>query len=131
MSAEGREELQLQRLLSTEGREGPRRTTTAKLQHLLSTEGHGELQLQNCIISCPRRAAKNCNCNIFRPRRATEERGELKLQRLLSTKGREELQLQYLLSTEGHGELQHLMSKESAPVAGSVGEQEIDAQSGP
>ena len=71
-AAEGREERQRQHLLSTKGREGPRRTATA------TPFVHGG----------PRRAAENGNGNTFCPRRAT--------------KGREERQRQHLLSTKGH-----------------------------
>ena len=72
-ATEGGGELQLQDLLSTEGREGRRRTATAR----------------PFVHEGPRRAAENCNCRTFCPRRAAKGGGDLQLQHLLSTKGHE------------------------------------------
>ena len=78
------QERQLQHLLSTKGREGPRRAT------------------KNCNGNF-----RNSNCNTFCPRRAAK--GHEELQRQL-----QERQLQHLLSTEdteGHGELQRQLQE--------------------
>ena len=84
-------------LLSTKGREGPRRTATATHLSTEDTEGRGELQRQHICPRRTRRAAENCNgdCNF-----------------ILSTKGREGTRRTATathLSTEdaeGRGELQ-------------------------
>ena len=91
-----REERQLQHLLSTEGRGGPRRTATAT----------------PFVHEGPRRAAENGNGNTFCPRRATKDHGGPRRAAengngntfcpRRATKGREERQRQHLLSTEGH-----------------------------
>ncbi len=75
LSTKGREELQLQRLhlLSAKGREGSRRTATAKpFCPRRTTKGREELQLQNLFPRRTRRATENGNCNTFYPRRAAK-----------------------------------------------------------
>ena len=99
----GRGKLQRQNLLSTKGREGPRRTATAT---------SGTATATPFVHEGPRRGAENCNCNFFCPRRAAKGREELQRQlqerqrqHLLSTEdteGHGERRLQLLLSTKGH-----------------------------
>ena len=106
-------------LLSTEGREGPRRATkNCNGNFLLSTEGR----------EGPRRATKNCNGNTFVhgghggprrtatatatsfcPRRATKEHEELQRQHICPRRTRRAAEncngdCNFLLSTKGHEE---------------------------
>ena len=122
-AAKGREELQRQHicprrtrraaencngdcnfLLSTEGREGTRRTATATHLSTEDTEGRGELQrrLQLPFVhEGPRRATKNCNGNTFvhgghgGPRRTATATATSFCPRR-AAKGHEELQRQHI-----------------------------------
>ena len=88
-STKGREELQRLHLLSTKGREGPRRTATATATPFVrgghggggelpgffwAAEGRGvrQLQRQHLYPRRTRRTTENCNCNTLGPRRAAE-----------------------------------------------------------
>ena len=78
-AAEGRGERQRQHLLSTKGREGPRRTATAtpfvhEGPRRAAKNGNGNTLF---VHEGPRRTTKNGNGNTFCPRRATRGRGEL------------------------------------------------------
>ena len=115
-------------LLSTKGREGPRRTATATHLSTEDTEGRGELQrrLQLPFVhEGPRRAAKNCNGNTFVlgghggprrtatatatsfcPRRAAKEHEELQRQHICPRRTRRAAEncngdCNFLLSTKG------------------------------